>query len=47
MTIDADSLPGLETRLKEQQEYDQPRRSLDHYEGPEEILQREACRDDR
>jgi len=42
MTVDADSLPELETRIKEQQEYDQPLPSLDHFEGPEEILQKEG-----
>jgi hypothetical protein len=42
MTVDADSLPELETRIKEQEEYDQPpASSLDHFEVPK------ARRDDR
>jgi hypothetical protein len=47
MTVDADSLPELETRLKEQEEYDQPLLSLGHFEGSEEILRKEGRRDDR
>jgi hypothetical protein len=47
MTVDADSLAELETRIKEQEEYDQPPApSLDHFEGPQEILQKDARRDD-
>jgi hypothetical protein len=42
MTIDADSLPELETSIKEQEEYDQPPAPpLDHFEVPK------ARRDDR
>lgn len=44
MTVDADSLPELETRIKEQEEYDQPPAapSLDHFEDPQEILHKEG-----
>ena len=43
MTVDADSLPELETRIKEQEEYDQPPApSLDYFEDPQEILQKEG-----
>ena len=43
MTVDADSLPELETRIKEQEEYDlSPAPSLDHFEDPQEILQKEG-----
>lgn len=47
MTVDADSLAELETRIKEQEEYDQPPApSPDHFEGPQEIPQKDARRDD-
>ena len=48
MTVDADSLPELETRIKEQEEYDQPPApSPGRFEDPQEILQKKARRDDR
>ena len=43
MTVDADYLPELETRIKEQEEYDQPPAlSLGRFEGPQQILQEEG-----
>ena len=43
MTVDADSLPELETRIEEQEEYDQSAApSPGHFEDPQEILQKEG-----
>lgn len=43
MTVDADSLPELEARLREQEEYDQySAPSLDDFEDPQKIPRKEG-----